>query len=525
MSLELLETRRVALQADCDSTKDQLERNRLGQFATPPPLAVEILRHGLSLLSKGEDVRFLDPAVGTGSFFSALLKTARIRRIAQAVGFEIDPLYAKPARDLWTKSGLEVRAADFTKATAPESDGEKFNLLICNPPYVRHHHLDADEKHRLRAVSQRACGAHINGLAGLYCYFMGLAHPWMAPGALAGWLVPSEFMDVNYGHPVKDYLLSRVTLLRIHRFDPNEVQFGDALVSSAIVWFRNATPTDDHSVEFTFGGSLAQPRRCRTILARQLRAEPKWTRLTEPHRQAEAGDTRLGVLFAIKRGLATGANEFFVLNPEQIKHHRLPRQFLRPILPGPRFLPSNEIAADELGHPILDRRLFLLDCRRPESEVEARFPALWAYYEHGRAAGFAARYLCAKRTPWYAQENRLPTQFLCTYIGRSDSKTGRPFRFILNHSQAIAANVYLMLYPRPALAEALQQDPRLARILWQKLNQLDASAITREGRVYGGGLHKVEPSELANVPVDEIARLIGTPQPAGSEQLILCDGP
>ena len=151
-------------------------------------------------------------------------------------------------------------------------------------------------------------------------------------------------------------------------------------------------------------------------------------------------------------------------------------------------------------------------------------PALWAYYEHGRTAGFAARYLCAKRTPWYAQENRLPTEFLCTYIGRSDSRTGRPFRFILNHSQAIAANVYLMLYPRPALAEALRQDPRLGRILWQKLNQLDASAITREGRVYGGGLHKVEPSELANVPVNEIAGLIGTPQPASSEQLILCDG-
>ena len=46
-------------------------------------------------------------------------------------------------------------------------------------------------------------------------------------------------MDVNYGKAVKHYLLSRVTLLHIHRFDPNDVQFADALVSSAVVWFRN----------------------------------------------------------------------------------------------------------------------------------------------------------------------------------------------------------------------------------------------------------------------------------------------
>lgn len=60
----------------------------------------------------------------------------------------------------------------------------------------------------------------------------------MAEGGVAGWLVPSEFMDVNYGKGVKYYLLSRVTLLHIHRFDPNDVQFADALVSSAVVWFR-----------------------------------------------------------------------------------------------------------------------------------------------------------------------------------------------------------------------------------------------------------------------------------------------
>ena len=75
----------------------------------------------------------------------------------------------------------------------------------------------------------------------------------MRKGAIAGWLIPSEFMDVNYGRKIKDYFLHQVTVLRIHRFDTSEVQFEDALVSSAIVWFKNEPPSVDHTVEFTYG--------------------------------------------------------------------------------------------------------------------------------------------------------------------------------------------------------------------------------------------------------------------------------
>ena len=43
----------------------------------------------------------------------------------------------------------------------------------------------------------------------------------------------------------------------------------------------------------------------------------------------------------------------------------LPKMF-RPILPSPRYVPDNEILADRAGNPVLERQLFLLDCRLPE---------------------------------------------------------------------------------------------------------------------------------------------------------------
>jgi hypothetical protein len=43
--IDTLEKQRFALQAKLDAKKTQAERNRLGQFATPTPLAVDILKY------------------------------------------------------------------------------------------------------------------------------------------------------------------------------------------------------------------------------------------------------------------------------------------------------------------------------------------------------------------------------------------------------------------------------------------------------------------------------------------------
>jgi hypothetical protein len=49
-----------------------------GQFATPNTLAIEIINYSKTLLSPDQKIRFLDPAIGTGSFYSALLQSFSI---------------------------------------------------------------------------------------------------------------------------------------------------------------------------------------------------------------------------------------------------------------------------------------------------------------------------------------------------------------------------------------------------------------------------------------------------------------
>ncbi len=494
------EERRLAIQVELDATKDQAERNRLGQFATPTDLALEILEYARHRMGETPAVRFLDPAIGTGAFFSALLRVFSTSQVTNAVGYELDLHYGKPAASLWNDTILDLRLEDFTLA-APPPEKDRFNLLICNPPYVRHHHIQSEEKRRLKGLIWESCGIDMNGLAGLYCYFLGLSHRWMENDGLAGWLIPSEFMDVNYGASVKRYLLDRVTLQHIHRFDPNEVQFGDALVSSSVVWFSKNRPPPDHKVRMSYGGSLLCPRLERLVPVESLRSDPKWTHYPTKEGRAKLPELKLADFFDIKRGLATGSNRYFILPIEEIEERSLPIKAFRPIVPSPRYLPDTEIIADGTGNPVLDRRLFLLDCHLPEEEIKQRFPTLKAYLEEGKVQGIPDRYLCRHRSPWYVQEHRPAAPFMCTYLGRSDKKDGKPFRFILNHSMATAPNVYLMLYPKGLLGKAIADSPNLKREVWEYLNSIASNDLLNEGRVYGGGLHKLEPKELGRVPV------------------------
>ncbi len=93
-------------------------------------------------------------------------------------------------------------------------------------------------------------------------------------------------------------------------------------------------------------------------------------------------------------------------------------------------------------------------------------------------------------------------------MGRGDGKSRRPFRFIRNRSCATVANVYLAMYPTRILEGALKRDPALIDRIWQVLNAITLEQLIGEGRVYGGGLHKLEPKELANVSALAIAGLV-----------------
>jgi hypothetical protein len=108
----------------------------------------------------------------------------------------------------------------------------------------------------------------------------------------------------------------------------------------------------------------------------------------QPGSALSNGDTlTLADLFTIKRGLATGANDFFIRPREEVESWRIPADFVKPILPSPRHLSVEIIEADPDGFPRLPKVLCLIDCDRPEHELRKRYPLFWNYLQTGKEHG------------------------------------------------------------------------------------------------------------------------------------------
>lgn len=493
------ESQRFRLQRALDAVKTQAERNRLGQFSTPFPLAVDIIRTAKPFLKDVQEISFLDPAFGTGVFFSALCSEFPKDQIKSAVGIEVDDHYFDPTDEFWKGENLKLIKTDFTKMERMQEGGA--NLLVANPPYVRHHHIEKNAKQNLVNRVIRQCGIRPSGLSGLYCYFIYLSVHHLSENGISCWLVPSEFLDVNYGRGVKQLLLSsEIELLRIHRYSADDVQFEDALVSSCVLIFRKSSKHSSPGVHFTQGCSLETPEKEININREDLDPAKKWNQLfsqnyldDKKYSQHFGADTiELGEIFEVKRGLATGSNKFFVMTPEIVRELGFSRKFFRPILPSPRDLKclSIEMGDDEM--PNIPNKLLLLDVRIPLNELKDEDPLLYDYIS-GAPVEVSQGYLCSKRKLWYSQERRDPSPILCTYMSRNAK--GKAFRFIRNKSTAIASNSYLMLYPR----RGVFPENRVLDEIHAHLCRIDSSELIAGGRVYGGGLHKLEPKELMRI--------------------------
>ena len=98
--MTLTEDIRLKLQAEIDASKKSTYRNEHGQYATPPSLSHSLLKYAKNLVGDN-DIKFFDPAFGTGSFYTAALNNFT-NISGQAVEWDID--YYTAAKNICLKT-------------------------------------------------------------------------------------------------------------------------------------------------------------------------------------------------------------------------------------------------------------------------------------------------------------------------------------------------------------------------------------------------------------------------------------
>ena len=131
-----IESFRYSYQQMIDSKKNVDDRRKLGQFSTPYSLAQEITKFGLSLIDNNK-IKFLEPAIGTGVFYSALNELVNHENIEiSASGFEIDKDYYNASKDIWDDYNIDLYNEDFLSIEKPLLFVKDFVYLFCTTNYI-----------------------------------------------------------------------------------------------------------------------------------------------------------------------------------------------------------------------------------------------------------------------------------------------------------------------------------------------------------------------------------------------------
>lgn len=383
------------------------------------------------------------------------------------------------------------------------------DAIICNPPYTRHHQIPPASKDALQAFLKSSLRIDASRQGTLAFFFLLKLIAEMREGARAAVIVPMEVLDARYGLVAKRVLAQQTTVSAVIHFSPRMNAFHKVDVGAAILLFTkgyqrentvrhltlDALPTTDELLaslsadtgrQLPFGSLVVQSQD-------NLLDTPKWLtvatpKTTPPEWQASGLVVPLKTLAKVMRGIATGANDFFVLSTEQVQTHALEPYVVRTLQ---RNREAQEIILDEAAWQSLaveGKHVWLLYLNGEEISYH---PQLLAYLASGEAAGYQRRSLVQTRRKWYMMEQRAVPPIFFTILTR-----GNP-RFILNRAGVRPLNMFSLIYPNQHVMRA-----GATEILWALLNSnFSLLRLHSVSRTYGGNTLKVEPRELGNLPV------------------------
>ena len=180
-------------------------RKKFAQFFTPYPIAEFMTKW---ILGNKNLTTVLDPAFGLGIFARTIRKTNKDCVIK---GFDIDENILHEAREIFED---EENTTLFLKDYMFNDWGNRYDGIICNPPYFKFH--DYDNKTTLKEIEEKL-GLKLNGFTNLYTLFLLKSAYQLNKNGRAAYIVPSEFLNSDYGKLVKSYLIKN-KLLRLLSF-------------------------------------------------------------------------------------------------------------------------------------------------------------------------------------------------------------------------------------------------------------------------------------------------------------------
>jgi adenine-specific DNA-methyltransferase len=455
-------------------------RRRLGTFFTPPPIVDFMLDRAEALLPAPAVV--IDPGAGVGAFTLA----AR-RRWPKADVLAVDVnvvtlglLGARPHAD------VSLVLEDYLSwAAGPAVPDGTPRLWIGNPPYTRHQELSSSQKQSAGVASGDLVKS---GLAGLSAYFLAVTIQALAPEDVLCFLLPGSWTDARYGRPLRAALRDLTTRpIEFYGFGSElDVFPGTRVTAMVLVVGPSQSGSNQRmttsTARLTSGGVATGRDVARSRLDGAIEGLGGW--LWPRKRSVVEDPVILGDVARVRRGVATGANDFFLLTERERGDY--PEAATVRAIRRLRHLAGDHLSITAHSELAANgERCWLLQIADPALLTDR---SIERWMKAATDAGVPSRYLASHRDPWYLVEAIDPPDVILSPMGK-----GR-MRAVTNEAGALPSNSLYGIYTGG--------DVTMADRLTSWLNgAAGQTALLERARAYGAGLFKLEPKDVLAIKI------------------------
>lgn len=480
-----------------------IDKKKNGVFYTPYNIACILSNWAIQ---SPKDL-ILEPSFGGCDFIKA--SKERLAELSNPFppehifGSDIDPAafrHLAQIVDLGRLNGNFLQN-DFLRLRLGSFPVEGFDVVIGNPPYVSHHNM-SNEQYSNAQKALKEKDYNLDGRASLWAYFVLHSLSFLKIGGRIAWILPSSLLYSDYSNIVKETLrINFKSSLILYLKERLFVDDGTEEISLIVLAKDRTVSNEEGTIQISFvenGEELEN-----TIVqwendiwsGAQLDSNPRLSFLPEDAQNVFKEITnlpatiRLGETCQIKIGIVSGANDFFIISPSAAKEKDLPDETLKQVLTRFKHTKGMVFSSEDMEQLEKDdSRCWLVDT----TQVSTLDGALEQYLKdfspaHLSRTTFVRR---MKSGEWHHfNDNQVPDAFF-PYM-----RTTGP-RIVLNTAEVNCTNAIHRLYFHDEINVA--QRKAIAISILSSFSQLSAEV---EGRTYGAGVLKLEPSEALRIHI------------------------
>nr|WP_277874672.1 class I SAM-dependent methyltransferase [Mesobacillus harenae] len=449
--------------------------------------------------SDGDKRNVLEPSCGDGAFLESLKSYAN--RFEECLAIELDSTEAQKASELVSDiENFNVVNNDFFQEFEWNLRGQRYDLILGNPPYIRYQYLTPEQRITQSNILV-SNGMKSNKLINAWVSFLVACVELLDTNGKIALVIPAELLQVAYAAELRLFLSKNLSQVTIVTF--RELVFPDVQQEVVILLGEKGENLEENIisvVDLQNLDHLNQDSINEAIEYKQIdHNKDKWTKYFLNNTQLEviSNITKHNLFKKFKEyasvdiGITTGNNKYFSVTNSLVEQYHL-HKYALPLIGRSAHAKGLFFNEQDWLENVIDglpaQLVHFPDV--PEEELPSN---LQDYVKYGETNNQHTGYKCSIRKNWY----RIPSVWVpdAFFLRRNDTYP----KFVLNEINAVSTDTMHRI--------KFKENVDHLKVLLAYYNSITLAFTEIEGRSYGGGVLEILPGEVENILLPNLENL------------------